>query len=99
MTGRLMNYDNEKDLKLLVDDSVEFIMSETKRIVEQYYDKDDGNAYILVAQNLTLSFVLNVMNVLRLKEEAFMRAFEIKDKTGDNHLPVNRKDFFKGMIP
>lgn len=93
-----MRYDNEKDMMLMVDDAVEFLMSETKRLIEQYYDPDDRNAYILVSQNLAFSLILNLMNELHLRQELFMRSFE-KQGQGGNHLPINGPDFFKGAEP
>jgi len=102
MNDRLVSYDNEKDLSALVDDCMEFIVSETKRLVGQdFRDSDDPNVYVLVSQNLTMSFMLQVLMKSHLNNNVFMAFFE-KQKQGagtGNHLPVNKPDFFKGARP
>jgi len=62
MNDRLVCYDNEKDLQALVRDCIEFLGAETKRIVDQdFRDSTDPNVSVLVSQNLTMSFVLQVL--------------------------------------
>jgi len=96
----LIHYDNEKDLKLLVDDCTEFIMTETARIVDSCGGTCDGNMYLLVSQNLTNSLVLNVLNRMRLIDMAFVAGVnEQKSDDTSNHLPINGPDFFRGMKP
>lgn len=100
MNDRLVCYDNEKDLRALVSDCMEFLVSETKRIVAQDFSgSTDPNVYVLVSQNLTMSFVLQVLMKSHLNNDMFIAFFESMHENTDgkgNHLPVNHKDFFKG---
>ena len=101
--GRLIKYDNEQDMRAMVRDTVEFITAETDRIVEQEGKMEDVTWYLLVSQNLALSFVSNVLGQLRLKQALSMADYDRKHTQNQGadggHLPVNGPDFFRGIKP
>ena len=96
--GDIIHYDNEKDLRLMVDDIIEFILVETQRLVKKDNATDDPNYYLLISQNLTQCLVLNLLNQMRLKQESFLLHTSVSDDK-PNHLPINGPDFFRGMKP
>lgn len=95
----LLRYDNEKDMAALIDDIVEFILSETKRTVDQQ-EITDPNAIIQVSQHLTLELTSGLLLVMRVKQSKYIQEVERRRRQqqadqGVNHLPVNGRDFFK----
>jgi len=93
----LVHYDNEKDMQTMVDDTVEFIMAETSRIIKEQFDEPrqkDGNTYILVSQNLALSLMLRIQLEVRLRQEKVMASISRPNGQDENRLPINGPDFF-----
>jgi len=75
--GEIVHYDNEQDMRAMVNDTVEFIMSETRRLAETFGDqKNDPNIYLMLSQSITLTFVLNLLKRIHLNNEMFMASFD-----------------------
>jgi len=70
---KMLYYDNVNDLLILVGDNLDFITTETKRIVDQMGKMDDPNYYVLVSQNITYSLIMCLLEQLHIRNETFIR--------------------------
>lgn len=93
-------YDNEEQMKLMVNETVEFIVSESARLIkEKKYG--DPNYLVFLMDSLTNCFIVNLLMNVHLNKSDIQKRIDVAfGKLGEsNHLPVNRPDFFKGAGP
>lgn len=92
----LVLYDNEEQMKLMVNETVEFIVSESARLIkEKKYG--DPNYLTFLMDSLTNCFIVNLLMNVHLSKNDIQKRIDVAfgKQEERNHLPINGPDFFK----
>lgn len=91
-----IKYDNEPEMKKLLDDIFKFLESETKRICLKF-NYDDPNYLNMVMTDLSFCIVMNILQVTyKTKEDIKMRIYEEMAKKG---LPIDKDPAPRSPVP